>query len=537
MNICRLIMMLALALTFVVPVSGQSQANPLLEQEQQVEENTDGTKIIERMGTPPDGMPTNPFVIPMSPDALEMLNGFASHAQEPTPAMLEEVYRNVWTQVAENYIRVDKLANWQEWRHKYDGKLQTKEDLEKAIQEMLASLGDHWTSYTSTADEQAAMERIREGIIPSGISLEETEDGKFVVRMLSFGWPAYQSALKKGDIIKQVNRVPVEGKTLEEAEAMVSGKIGSALHVLADRDGTEISVMLILEVPKQDAVAIDILPGNIGYIRFPQFDRQAFHQFRNGLIELHLRANGYLNGLIVDIRGNPGGEVELAMQFAETFMPEGVIFTKVERNGRRISRESIEVIPPMPHELAEAKPEVAAAIRDYWKMPLVLLVDGSSASSSEIVTGALKDNKRATIIGTTTWGKGVGMLVGQMGIGGKLSVTSLTYRTPTGYDLHGKGIAPNIEVDRTPGATHDQQLDFAIDFLQRQAPDPFTGPDFAQGQERGIDSLIPAPVWQSFVVAMLLLLVVLFGYHKQIQLRRQREADEEARKKDVNERY
>lgn len=547
MKVTRQFLMLALSLALVLPIfSPTAYAQNLLidhvqseEVETQDGEDKDNNNLVERMGNPQGPqMPGNPFIIPLNPEALKLLNGLSAHSAEPTPDMLEKAYETVWEQVANNYIDVSKLANWHEWKDKFDGKLKTAEDLEKALQEMLSSLGDHWTSYTSTGDMDEARERMHQGIIPAGISLEPHGEENFRIRSLIYGFPAYKSALRRGDVIKEINGVSLEGKTLEEAEDLVQDKIGNALRVVVDRNGTEHKVTLILAPPERDGVQIKMLPGNIGFIRLPEFSGQSAAQFANGLIELHLKANGHMNGLVIDVRGNPGGEIEAAMRISEIFLKEGTIFSTVTRKDRRIVKQETTVTPPLAHTLSDVPDNVAAAIRDYYEMPLVLLIDGSSASSSEILTGALKDNKRTVIMGTTTWGKGVGMMVSKIPPGGQLSITSLTYTTPSGFNLHGKGIAPDIVVERHSGAMYDEQLDAAIEYLQANHPDPFSGPpSMAQGPERGLDSILPPQLLQSIVIALLLIGVVCFGYHRHIQLTRDRQAAEDAKKKEHKDRY
>lgn len=132
-------------------------------------------------------------MIPLSPEALQALKGINADAQ-PTPAQLENIYQTVWQEVSDNYNRPEKLANWQEWKHKFDGKLKTPDELESALQEMLNSLGDHWTSYTSTADMKAARERYMNGILESGIFLKEGPEGSILIHSVAYGTAAYKSS-------------------------------------------------------------------------------------------------------------------------------------------------------------------------------------------------------------------------------------------------------------------------------------------------------------------------------------------------------
>lgn len=543
MKLSRIVLTLALGLTLSVSAFGQSQADPshLLLKEGATEIQKDDKdksgepKIVERMGEPAPAGPQNPFVIPLSPDALEALKGINADAK-PTPEQLETVYRTVWQQVSDNYNRPEKLANWQEWKHKFDGKITTPEELESALQEMLGSLGDHWTSYTSTADMNAARERYMNGIIESGIFMKEGPEGAILIHSVAYGTSAYKSVLRKDDRIVRVNGVDVAGKSLAEMEDLVRGKAGSAMKVVYERAGAQHELTMILAMPEQEGVQMRILPGHLGYIRLDEFSAESASKLSRGLIQLHMKSNGHLNGLILDLRGNPGGRVDLAKKIAEIFIEEGTIFSTKTRKERQITNEVVTIMPPMEHEFADQPAELVAAVKDYYKIPMVVLVDGSSASSSEILTGALKDNGRATIMGTTTWGKGVGMIISNIPPGGRLSITSLDYLTPSGYNLSGKGIEPHVVVERHSGASFDEQLDAAIDYLQSKAPDPFEGPlsNRAEGPNEQVD-FFNSPLGISLIIALLIVGVLMYGKHADIQRNRRKEREAaEKNKKEVN---
>ncbi|MCB9467032.1 MAG: PDZ domain-containing protein [Candidatus Obscuribacterales bacterium] len=543
MKLSRIVLTLALGLTVSISAFGQSQADPshlLLKEggaaiQQGEKDKSAEPKIIERMGEPAPASPKNPFVIPLSPEALQALKGINADAQ-PTPAQLENIYQTVWQEVSDNYNRPEKLANWQEWKHKFDGKLKTPDELESALQEMLNSLDDHWTSYTSTADMKAARERYMNGILESGIFLKEGPEGSILIHSVAYGTAAYKSVLHKDDRIVKVNGVDVAGKTLDEMEDVVRGKAGSAMKVVYERDGAQHEVTLILTPPEQEGVQMRILPGHLGYIRLDEFSAESATKLAMGLVQLHVKANGHLNGLILDLRGNPGGRVDLAKKIAEIFIEKGTIFSTRTRKERQITDEVVTIMAPMEHEFADQPAELVAASKDYYKIPMVVLVDGSSASASEILTGALKDNGRATIMGTTTWGKGVGMIISNIPPGGRLSITSLDYLTPSGYNLSGKGIEPHIVVERHSGVSFDEQLDAAIDYLQSRAPDPFEGPlsNRAEGPNEQVD-FFNSPLGISLIIALLIVGVLMYGKHADIQRNRRKEREAaEKNKKEVN---
>lgn len=537
--------LLAVSLTFTA--FGQATAgNPLLDQSgvapteltQPAQDKTatppaDTTKVDPaQQAAPAVTDPNAPVMIPVPPELKEkLLEAMKQYEQAhggaqaaPPPAVLEENYRNVWKLVSDHYRDREKLANWDQWLHKFDGKLTTIEQYESALQEMLKSLGDRWTFYTSTADMKAQEELAEQGIMPSGVHVVLLPDGTVKVMSLSYGTAGYGSALRKGDVIKSIGGESLAGKTLEEVEKLLMGPAGKALDIEYNHGGQDQKLTIIIDAPKRPQVEGGLLPGNIAYVRLPSFFPQPVAGMVQGLMQMHQQANGNLNGLILDLRGNPGGRVDLAQDVAEMFMESGTIFSYTTRNGRQVTNQKVDVIAPMAHEFAGAPAEIVIMIKDFYKVPMVVLVDGSSASASEILTGALKDNGRATIVGTTTWGKGVGMMQTEIPPGGNLSITSLDYLTPSGYNLSGKGIAPDVEVERTPGSKVDEQLNRAVELIKAKNPNPFTPPSKAVGPDQAIefDSTLSA----SLIVAMILLVIVLWSVHQHIQMRRRKEQEE-----------
>ena len=359
MKLSRVLITLAASLVISASAFGQSQAQPnhLIIKEGgavQTEENgKEGEpKIVERMGEPGPLSPQNPFIIPLSPDAMEKLRGINT-AGEPSAEQLETVYHTVWQQVSDYYNRPEKLAEWAEWKHKFDGKITTTEELENALQEMLSSLNDHWTSYTSTSDIQAARERFFNGIVESGIFVKPGDEGKILIHSLAYGTPAYKSVLRKNDHLIKIGDVDVTGKTIEEVEELARAKSGSAMKVTFERDGNEMTITLIMAPADQDGVQIRKLPGHLGYIRLDEFAPESAAKLAQGLVQLHMQSNGHLNGLILDLRGNPGGRVDLAKSIAEVFIKEGKIFSTVTRKERQVSEEVVNIIAPFEHEFAD----------------------------------------------------------------------------------------------------------------------------------------------------------------------------------------
>jgi len=265
-----------------------------------------------------------------------------------------------------------------------------------------------------------------------------------------------------------------------------------------------------------------LLPGNIGYVRLNEFNKDGFVEFLQALTALQQAAHGNLSGLVFDLRGNPGGEFQLALQVASIFMEKGTVVTSTTRDGRMVTHEAYEVIPPQKHDFSGADDETVQMIKDYYTVPMVVLVNNSTASSSEIVTGALKDSGRATIIGTTTYGKGVGYTNGRIPPGGVLYITRLDYLTPSGYNLSHKGIAPQVVVDNTPGSKVDEQLATAVEVLKQLHPDPLKNGKASGNKTFGDSNWTENPLVACAAIGLFLLLVVLVSRHYVLSNRRQK---------------
>lgn len=454
---------------------------------------------------------------------------------QPTPDQLEAVYNKVWSDVAESYHDADNLKDWYLWQDKYKGQLKTTDDLEKALKEMLGSLKDEWTKYISTAEIAKQRANAQAGISDLGVWIAVNPDGSYRVDYLTYGSPSYTSELRKGDTLKSAGGKPLQGLSKDEAEALLQGKDGTTVELVYVRDGKEHTTKLAFAATVDTGVTYNMIQGtSIGYIRYNQFDQRTFAAFLAGLADLHKSANGQLGGLILDLRGNPGGEVNVALNLISIFVEKGTVLRSTTREGRMYTHQSYEVIAPNKHDFAGADAETAQMIKDFYTVPLIVLVDNSSASSSEITTGALKDTGRATIIGTQTYGKGVGYVNGRIPPGGVLFITSMHYLTPSGYNLAHKGIPPHIVVERTPGSKTDDQLLKAIDLMKTtMAPDPFKTQPASPKKTMGQDSLENNLFVIAGGIALLLALCVWGWYgHRQSRIRdaekarQRREADE-----------
>lgn len=443
-----------------------------------------------------------------------------------TPQQLESIYKNTWAQVNATYYDHAALKDFGAWKNKYDGKLTTQAELEAAIKEMMASLGDRWTFYTTSEEIKQSTAQHNAGLESLGMMFKKNADGTYSIDYVMYGTPAQKSILRKGDVVKSINGKDLAALTPQEVERLTLVKAGDEAQIVFVLDGQD--QILTLKSAPADAPDLNakLLPGGIAFIRLPDFSGpQVIQAFVSTLAEMHAANGGKLNGIILDLRGNPGGVFDLARQFSSLFLAEGVIVTSTTRNGLEVKEERFSVVKAWPHDLGDADAEDLAFIRTLETAPMAVLVDGNSASSAEIVTGALKDNGRAVIVGETTWGKGVGYTSGRhRGAGGWISVTGLSYLTPSGYNLANKGIVPNLEVAQPRGSALDVQLDAAIKTVKDAAMTPAK----PQGQQSSpLQLLDPSSVYvQAAAIALFLLLIVCYGVHLHIRAQRENKKDD-----------
>jgi carboxyl-terminal processing protease len=472
---------------------------------------------------------------PMPADLQEFFQHLFGQMQAqvapPTPKQLEDVYKSVWYRINATYYDHDALKNFGQWKNKYDGKLTTPAELETAIKEMAGSLNDRWTSYTTSEEIKQSMSQHNAGLEPLGMMFKQHQDGSYVIDFMVYGTPAQKSDLRKGDTVKSINGKDLTGLTATEVEKLTLVKAGDEATIVAVIDGKDVTFTLKSAPADAPDFAAKLLPGNIAYVRLPSFESEEMVAGLVGnLQELYKASGGKLNGLVLDLRGNPGGVFDYARQVASLFLSQGVIVTSTTRQGLELHEERFSVVKAWPHDFGDAPPEAIAFLHTLETVPMTVLTDGSSASCSEILTGALKDNGRAVIVGQTTYGKGVGYQSGRHRAGGWLSVTSLSYLTPSGYNLANKGIDPDIPVAQPRGAALDVQLDAAVKAVKSQQMTPAK----PQGQQSSPLAFIDpnGVVVKAAMIAVFFLAIVLFGVHLHMRAQAEEKKKNPPQKKD-----
>src|SRR5262245_12972536 len=313
----------------------------------------------------------------------------------------------------------------------YVDKVDDHDLMESAIRGMVAALDPH--SAFLDSDEYDEI-RISTTGNYSGVGIEVTmeDDGVKVVAPID-GTSAAKAGIRPGDMIVAIDGVPVDTSGLNDAISRMRGKAGTNVKVTVKRAGTEAPVDFVLERSNVQvhSVKSELLEPGYGYVRITHFSETTGGDLNKAIASLKSSSpHGKLNGLVLDLRNNPGGVLEAAVAVSDAFIDDGPIVTA---NGRA----------------PDSKFEMDATPGDQLDgADLVVLVNAGSASASEIVAGALKDHGRATLIGRTTFGKGSVQTVMPLSDGRAIKLTTSRYYTPSGASIQQKGITPDIVVDK-----------------------------------------------------------------------------------------
>jgi carboxyl-terminal processing protease len=298
--------------------------------------------------------------------------------------------------------------------------------LEGAVAGMADSLQDPYTVYFTKEQMQLFNEKSKGSYVGIGVVVTMGQDGLLTVVEPFENSPADKVGIKKGDKIIEVDGEDVTGiRDSDLIVSMIKGEENTKVKITIYRpsENSPIEFEIIRQRIKTINITSEVLPGNIGYIMLKMFDEEAGQDFNRLLDEL---LGKRVRGLIIDVRDNPGGSYAAVVKIVDRIVPEGLIVYTEDRNGKRQEEKS--------------KP-------DELDIPVVVLTNGNSASASEILAGALKDHKKATIIGTKTFGKGLVQGAYTLEDGSGIKVTISRYFTPSGQCIHGVGIEPDITVE------------------------------------------------------------------------------------------
>ncbi len=377
-----------------------------------------------------------------------------TNIQNPALALTPQgLYDRAWRLINTKYVDdTQNQQNWERWRHKYDNVIQDEEDAYVAIGTMVDSLGDVYTKFLDPKEYKQESESIQGSLKGIGVQIGVRE-GKLLIIAPLEDTPGERAGLKSEDEILEIDGKSTKGITVEAAADKIRGPEGTKVTLLIKRKGEENKLYTIeranieLKSVSTKAPKIGKIDDNLGYIRLSSFiSRNAALEFQNALNEMKSK-----DGIIIDLRSNPGGLLTNAIYIADMLLSNKVIVSTVDRDGYKDTTNSASQI-----------------ITDQ---PIVVLINGGSASASEILSGALKDNKRATIVGKKSFGKGLVQEINKLPDGSALHITIQKYLTPDGTDIHKKGIIPDYSVDITADDiknNKDPQLQKACEILQEK---------------------------------------------------------------------
>ena len=331
-----------------------------------------------------------------------------------------------------------------------------EEALEKAVcKGILESLGDPYSCYYDEEELASLLDDVTGTYCGIGVAVgQNVETKEIIVTAVFKSGSAYEAGIKPGDRLIGVDGKSVEDNDLDTVVSWVKGEAGTEVTVKILRDGKEMEFTMDRRIVKIDTVFYEMLDNNIGYIQLTEFDEVSITEFSEAVDDL--KSQG-MEKVIVDIRDNPGGRMDVVCDIVNTFLEKDklILYTE-DKYGAREEQ----------HTMKDGK---------LIGMPLVVLVNGNSASASEVFSGVVKDYEVGTVVGTQTFGKGIVQRLVQLSDGTALKLTYSKYYTPSGVDIHGKGIEPNEVIElpedkesptKLEEGEEDTQLQKAIELLK-----------------------------------------------------------------------
>ena len=319
---------------------------------------------------------------------------------------------------------------------------------------MVDSLGDPYTVYYNSEEYKQFTSSSSGTYSGIGVAVSQnvTTGAITIVKTFKKG-SGEKEGMKPGDVIYKVEGKKIEGLELSKVVSMIKGEEGTFVKVTVLRDGKEIEFNLErkkLEVDTVNYRMEDRSGKKIGYISVSEFDEVTASQFKSAISELSKEG---MEGLVIDLRDNPGGLLDVTCEMLDRMIKKGLLVYTVDKYGKRVDEDATD--------------------SDSFDKPVAILVNGNSASASEVFSGAMKDYKAATLVGTKTFGKGIVQSIVPFGDGTAMKVTVSKYYTPNGVNIHGTGIEPDVVVELSKDATkngkydrkYDNQLNKALDVV------------------------------------------------------------------------
>ena len=349
---------------------------------------------------------------------ITSLSMFTYFKQNPNFQFVEGEKSDIDTYLSKIKKAIDKNFLWQD-------KIDEEKLKEGAIKGYVEGLGDQYTEYISKEEMKSFTEDINGSFVGIGIYMIADEDsGKIIVYHPITDSPADKAGIKAGDIIVSVNGVEYGYDDFSSIADHIKGEAGTKVKLVIERDGKKLDFEIERAKIETSPITSKMLEKNIGYLNLPSFDKDVSKKLKEKIDDIIAKG---ANSIILDLRNNGGGMVDECTEIVDLFLDKDkIIMTTKDKNVN--VQKSI------------------TKNKKIYEIPLVILVNQNTASASEILTGALKDNNRAKVIGTKTYGKGVIQSVFNLSDGSGLKITTAEYFTPNGKEINKKGITPDIEV-------------------------------------------------------------------------------------------
>jgi carboxyl-terminal processing protease len=357
----------------------------------------------------------------------------------------KELVDEVWQLIDRNYVDATfNQVDWEAVRTEYLERTYTdQEEAYSAIREMLEQLDDPYTRFMDPQEFRNMQIDTSGELTGVGIQISQDEDTNEIVVVSPIeDTPAFEAGIRSKDVIVAIDGESTEGMDLNDAVNKIRGPVGSEVVLTLRRGERELEVPITRARIEIHPVRYAVKPGpegEVGYIRLTQFSSNAASEMSEAIEALESQG---VTGYILDLRSNPGGLLYSSIDIARMWLDDGTIVSTVNRQG--------------------IVDEETANHRALTDKPLVVIIDGGSASASEILSGALQDNERALLVGTRSFGKGLVQSVRSLADGSGVAVTVAKYLTPSGRDINELGIDPDIEIDLS-----DEQREFLAEDRER----------------------------------------------------------------------
>jgi carboxyl-terminal processing protease len=368
------------------------------------------------------GQETKPTEVPIAP---------RSKANFVSPV---EVYDKVWNLIKDDYYESTYNGqNWARWQHRYDDKIKTQADAHLAICTMLASLGDRYTRYLDPEAFDEEKDQIKAKLCGIGVQIGIDKNKRVIVVAPIEDTPAFRAGILAADEISAIDGHSTKGFGVDDAAKLIRGLANTKVALTLVRDKKTLTIPVTrAEFHLKAVQTAKMLDSDVGYIRLSSFiSEKATEEVKDALTKL-----ASARGIIFDLRDNPGGLLTNAIDVSSMFLDRGNIVSTVDRDGYKIP--------------------TAADCKPVSHQPMVILINKGSASASEITSGALHDNGRAILVGSSTFGKGLVQSINKLDpkgadsdANGGVNITIARYLTPADLDINKKGIGPDVKVEVT----------------------------------------------------------------------------------------